>query len=92
MNNVGEETEVLHRSFLNTCWKSTSNEIVLAEVDRLPLQIQFWRQILNYYHRTLGLDDKRRLVTLATPKGFAFSEFLIKSGSIAEGVSWPEWH
>ncbi|KAL3134403.1 hypothetical protein ABBQ38_006465 [Trebouxia sp. C0009 RCD-2024] len=66
--------------------KCTANEVVLAAVGRLPLQIHFWRQILKYHHRTLGLDDTR-LVTLAMLEGFAFSSQAV----VAEDGSWPEW-
>ncbi|KAL3146185.1 hypothetical protein ABBQ32_14176 [Trebouxia sp. C0010 RCD-2024] len=87
---IAEEAEVLHRSFLKSLLgirKSTANEVMLAEVGRLPLQIRFWRQILKYHHRTLGLNGTR-LVTLAMLEGFAFSNQAV----IAEGGSWPEWH
>ena len=41
---LGEAAEVLHRSFLKSLLgirKSTSNEVVLAELGRYPLQIHF---------------------------------------------------
>ncbi len=46
---MGEAVEVLHRQFLPQLLgirKSTTNEIVLAELGRFPLQIHFWQQIL----------------------------------------------
>ena len=64
---VGEAAEVLHRGFLKHLLGvriSTTNEIVLAEFGRFPLQIQFWQQILRYHHRTVALDNTR-LVKLA---------------------------
>ncbi len=50
--------------------KSTAILMVLAELGRFPLQIQFWQQILRYYHRTTALDNVR-LIKLAMVHGFA---------------------
>ena len=64
-SSLGEAAELLHRSFLKSLlgiWKSTSNEIVLAELGRYPLQICFWQQILKYGHlswMTCGLFHLR---------------------------------
>ena len=72
--NLGEAAEVLHRSFLKSLLgirKSTSNEIVLAELGRYPLQICFWQQILKYHPRMFGLKDTW-LVSLAMMDGFTF--------------------
>ena len=52
--------------------KSTSNEIVLAELGRYPLQICFWQLILKYHQKTFGLDSTR-LVPLAMMDGFTFN-------------------
>ena len=80
-SSLGEAAEVLHRSFLKSLFrKSTSNEIVLAELGRYPLQ-----QILKYHQRTFGLDDTR-LVSLAMMDGFTFR------GGIAGVDKGAEWH
>ena len=65
--------------------KSTSNEIVLAEFGRYPLQIRFWQQILKYHQRTFRLNDMR-LVSLAMMDGFKFS------GGVAGVDKGAEWH
>lgn len=66
---LGEAAEVLHRSFLKSLVetrKSTSNQVVLADLGHYPLQVRFWQQlqVLKYHQKTLGLGD-RRLVSLA---------------------------
>ena len=69
-----EAAEALHRSFLKQLlgiWKSTTDEIVLAELGRFPLQIHLLQQVCRYLHRTVGLDNTC-LVTLAMMKGFGF--------------------
>ncbi len=73
---VGEAAEVLHRGFLKHLLGvriSTTNEIVLAEFGRFPLQIHFWQQILRYHHRTVALDNTR-LVKLAMLSGCTLSD------------------
>ena len=87
-SSLGEAAEVLHRSCLKSLSgfrECTSNEIVLAEVGRYPLQIRFWQQILKYHQRTFGLKDTR-LVSLAMMDGFTFS------GGIARVDKGAEWH
>ena len=87
-SSLGEAAEVLHRSCLKSLAgfrECTSNEIVLAEVGRYPLQIRFWQQILKYHQRTFGLKDTR-LVSLAMMDGFTFS------GGIARVDKGAEWH
>ena len=87
-SSLGAAAELLHRSFLKSLLgirKSTSNEIVLAELGRYPLQICFWQQILKYHRRTFGLDDTR-LVSLAMMDGFTFS------GGVAGVDKGAEWH
>ena len=66
----------MHRGFLKHLLGvriSTTNEIVLAEFGRFPLQIQFWQQILQYHHRTVALDNTR-LVKLAMLSGCTLSD------------------
>ena len=75
-SNVGEAAEVLHRGFLKQLLSvriSTTNQIVLAEFGRIPLQIHFWQQILRYHHRTVALDDTRH-VELAMLSGCTLSD------------------
>ena len=67
-------------------WKSTSNEVVLAELGHYPLQIHFWQQILNYHQWTFGLDDTR-LVSLAMMDGLTFSA---GTAGVDEGAEWHE--
>ena len=72
-SSLGKAVEVLHRSFLKSLleiWKPTSNEVVLAELGRYPLQIHFWQQI--FVSITKGLDDTR-LVSLAMMDVLTFS-------------------
>ncbi len=85
----GEAAEVLHRSFLKSLLgirKSTSNEVVLAELGRYPLQVRFWQQIMKYHQRTLGLDGTR-LVTLAMLDGFGYSDGKVW---VDKGAEWQE--
>ncbi len=59
----------MHRNFFKCVLgiqKSTADEIVLAELGRIPLQTHFWQCIHN--------TDSTRLVTLAMLEGFFFSE------------------
>ena len=87
-SSLGEAAELSHRSFLKCLLgtlKSTSNEIVLAELGCYPLQLRFWQQILKYPQRTFGLDDTR-LVSLAVMDRFMFS------GGIAGVDKGAEWH
>ena len=86
---LGEAAEALHRSFLKSLLgirKSTSNEIVLAELGRYPLQIRFWQQILKYHQRTFGLDNTR-LVSLAMMDGFTFNDGI---AGVDKGAEWHE--
>ena len=88
-SSLGEAAEVLHRSFLKSLLgirKSTSNEVVLAELGRYPLQIHFWQQILKYHQRTFGLDDTR-LVSLAMMDGLTFSA---GTAGVDKGAEWHE--
>jgi hypothetical protein len=39
--------------------KSTTNQIVLAEFGRFPLQIHFWQQILRYHNRVRALPNSQ---------------------------------
>ena len=87
-SSLGEAAELLHRIFLKSLLRiltSTSNENVLAELGRYPLQIRFGQQILKYHQRLSGLDDSR-LVSLAMMDGFMFS------GGIAGVDKGTEWH
>ncbi len=52
--------------------------MVLAEMRRFPIQIQFWQQILRYRHRTIVLDDVR-LVKLAMIGNFALDQTAVKN-------------
>lgn len=91
-HSFGEAAEVLHRSFLKHLLgirKSTTNEIVLAELGRFPLQTHFLQQILRYHHRTMALDGTR-LVTLAMMEGFNFHPD--GSVSVIDALRWPTWH
>jgi len=88
----GEAAEVLHKSFLKHLlgiWKSTANEIVLAEFGHFLLQMHFLQQILRYHHRTVGLDSTR-LVTFAMMEGFNFQT----DGTVwvNDALRWPSWH
>ena len=90
-SSLGEAAEVLHRSFLKSLLgirKSTSNEVVLAELGRYPLQIHFWQQILKYHQRTstFGLDDTW-LVSLAMMDGLTFSA---GTAGVDKGAVWHE--
>ena len=88
-SSLGEAAEVLHRSFLKSLLgiqKSTSNEVVLAELGRYPLQIHFWQQILKYHQRRFGLDDTR-LVSLAMMDGLTFSA---GTAGVDKGAEWHE--
>ena len=83
-----EAAEVLHRSFLKSLsgiQKSTSNEVVLAELGRYPLQFHFWQQIFKYFQRMFGLDDTQ-LVSLAMMDGLTFS------AGTAGADKGAEWH
>ena len=95
-SSLGEAAEVLHycqstvfcsllKSLLGIR-KSTSNEVVLAELGRYPLQIHFWQQILKYHQRTFGLDDTR-LVSLAMMDGLMFSA---GTAGVDKGADWHE--
>ena len=95
-SSLGEAAEVLHycqstvfcsllKSLLGIR-KSTSNEVVLAELGRYPLQIHFWQQILKYHQRTFGLDDTR-LVSLAMMDGLTFSA---GTAGVDKGAEWHE--
>ncbi len=56
------KAEVVHRQFLKQSLgfrKSTTNQIVLAELGRFPLQIHFWQQILHYHNRVNALPNSR---------------------------------
>ncbi len=74
---VGAKAELVHRQFLKHFFlkqllgvgKSTTNQIVLAEFGRFPLQIHFWQQILRYRNRVRALPNSR-LDKLALIDGF----------------------
>jgi len=69
---VGAKAELVHRQFLKQLLgvrKSTTNQIVLAEFGRFPLQIHFWQQILRYHNRVRALPNSR-LDKLALIDGF----------------------
>ena len=69
---LAEKVELLHRQFLKQLLgvrKSTTNQIVLAEFGRFPLQIHFWQQILRYHNRAVSLPASR-LDKLALVDGF----------------------
>ncbi len=69
---VGATAELVHRQFLKQLLgvrKSTTNQIVLAEFGRFPLQIHFWQQILRYHNRVRALPNSR-LDKLALIDGF----------------------
>jgi len=69
---VGAKAELVHRQFLKQLLgvrKSTTNQIVLAEFGRFPLQIHFWQQILRYHNRVRALPNSR-LDQLALIDGF----------------------
>ncbi len=54
--------EALHQDFLRRLLgvrKSTANHMVLAELNRFPLQVHFWQQIVRHHHRTIALDNAR---------------------------------
>ncbi len=51
--------------------------MVLAELDRFPLQYHFWQQILRHHHRTIALDNVR-LVKPAMVDGFALDQTAVK--------------
>ena len=57
--------------------KSTANHMHLAELGRIPLQVDFWQQILRYHHTTIALDNVR-LVKLAMVDGFAPDQTAVK--------------
>jgi len=84
---IDEAAEVLHKSFLKSLlgiWKSTANEIVLAELGRFPLQTHFL-----HHHRTMGLDSTR-LVTLAMMEGFQFQTD--ETVWVNDALRCPSWH
>jgi len=59
---VGAKAELVHRQFLKQLLgdrKSTTNQIVLAEFGRFPLQIHFWQQILRYHNRVRALPNSQ---------------------------------
>ena len=85
-SSLGEAAEVLHRSFLKSLLgirKSTSNEVVLVEVGRYPLQMHIWQPIIKYHRRTLGLDGTP-LVSLAIMDDFSFNDAIIGMDKGAE--------
>ena len=89
VSSLGEAAEVLPKSFLKSLLgirKSTSNEAVLAELGRYPLQILFGQQILKYHQKTFGLDDTW-LVSLAVMDGLTFSP---GSVGVDKGAVWHE--
>jgi len=65
---------------------STTNEIVLAEFGRFPLQIHFWQQISRYHHRTVALNNTR-LVKLAMLSGCTLSD-----GQAITATTQKKWH
>ena len=66
--------------------KSTSNEVVLAELVCYPLQIHFWQHILKYHQRTFGLNDTR-LISLTMMDGLTFSAGTV---GVDKGAEWHE--
>ena len=59
---VGAKAELVHRQFLKQLLgvrKSTTNQIVLAELGRFPLQIHFWQQILRHHNQVHALPNSR---------------------------------
>ena len=88
-SSLGEAAEILHRSFLKSLLgmrKSTSNEVVLAELVCYPLQIHFWQHILKYHQRTFGLNDTR-LISLTMMDGLTFSAGTV---GVDKGAEWHE--
>ena len=68
---LGQACETLHRQFLRQLLgvrKSVTNEIILAEFGRFPLQVHFWQQVLRYHNRAATLP-LTRLVKLALIDG-----------------------
>ena len=68
---VGASTEKLHRQFLKQLLRvrnSTTNEMVLAEFGRYPLQTHFWQQVLRFHNRAVQMPNSR-LVKLALVDG-----------------------
>ena len=74
----GAAAEALHRDVLRRLLgvrQCTANHMVLAELDRFPLQGYFWQQILRYHQRTIALNKHYvRLVTFAMVDGFALKQ------------------
>ena len=76
----GAAAEALHKGFMKSLLgvrKSVGTHMVLAELDRFPLQVQFWLRILRYRHSTIALDNAR-LVKLAMVDGFAIGQSAFK--------------
>ena len=88
-SSLGEAAEVLRRSFLESLFgiqKSTSNEVVLAELGQYPLQIHFCQQVLKYHQRIFGLDDTW-LVSHVMMDGFTFSAGTV---GVDKGAEWHQ--
>ena len=69
---VRAKAELVHRQFLEqllSVRKSNTNQIVLAEFGRFPLQVHFWQQIVRDHSRVRALPNSR-LDKLALIDGF----------------------
>ena len=76
---AGESAEKLHRQFLKQLLRvrnSTTNEMVLAEFGRYPLQTHFWQQVLRFQNRAVKMENSR-LVKLALVDGAQLQNNLV---------------
>ena len=89
--NIGAGAELLHRQFLKQLLRvrnSTSNQIVLAEIGRYPLQFHYWQQILRFHNRALRMpNDNPRLVRLALLEGAVLQDH----GQVSEASTAKNW-
>ena len=89
--NIGAGAELLHRQFLKQLLRvrnSTSNQIVLAEFSRYPLQFHYWQQILRFHNRALTMPSETpRLVQLALIEGAVLQD----EGQVSEASTAKNW-
>ncbi len=89
--NIGAGAELLHRQFLKQLLRvrnSTSNQIVLAEFGRYPLQFHYWQQILRFHNRALRMPSETpRLVQLALIEGAVLQD----EGQVSEASTAKNW-
>ena len=78
--NCGAAAETLHKGFMKSLLgvrKFEATHMVLAELGRSPLQLHFRLRILPYHHRTIALDNARR-VKLAMIDGFIIGQSAVE--------------